>query len=141
MLEKYLCIEPSGELRWIQLERKPRYGVVYNGQEAISLKDLYPILDCTCCETVRTCLRDIVILVDESGRIKNPPKPHNEVASQLYLGWHFAGDDICGTAVVFAVRPTPPFGEQDLFPLSEQEELKLASIIGELPPKEDLDNE
>ena len=47
MLEKYLCIEPSGELRWIQLERKPRYNAVYNGQEALSLKDLYPILTVT----------------------------------------------------------------------------------------------
>lgn len=137
MLEKYLCIEPSGEVRWIELERKPRYNAVYNGEEALSLKDLYPILDCSCCEQVRTCLRDIVIMVDESGRIKTPPKPHNEIASQLYLGWHFGGDDICGTAVVFALRPIPPYGEQDIFPLTPDQEEKVAQILGvELPPKE-----
>ena len=141
MIEKYLCIEPFGKVHWIELERKPRYNAVYNGQEAISLKDLYPILDCSCCEQVRTCLRDIVIMVDESGRVKTPPKPHNEIASQLYLGYHFAGDDICGTAVVFALRPTPPYGEQDLFPLTAAQELQLAQIIGELPDKEDLSHE
>ena len=141
MLEKYLCIEPSGELRWIELERKPRFSPVYDGQEAISFKDLYPILDCSCCEQVRTCLRDIVILVDESGRIKTPPKPHNELASRLYLGWHFAGNDIVGTAVVFALRPTPPYGEWDLFPLTDVQELQLAQLIGKLPPKEDSGHE
>lgn len=137
MLEKYLCIEPSGKVHWIELERKPRYDAVYNGQEAISLKDIYPILDCSCCEQVRTCLRDIVIMVDESGRVKTPPKPHNEIVSRLYLGWILGDDDIVGTAVVFALRPTPPYGERDIFPLTPDQEEKVAQILGvELPAKE-----
>ena len=142
MLEKYLCIEPSGEVRWIELERKPRFNGVYNGEEALSLKDLYPIIGCSCCELVRTCLRDIVIMVDECGRIKTPPKPHNEIASQLYLGWHFGGDDICGTAVVFALRFTPPYGEQDIFPLTPDQEVQVAQILGvPLPDKENSGHE
>lgn len=135
-LEKYLCIDPSGELRWIHLERKPRYGPVYNGAEAISLKDIYPILDCTLCEQVHTCIRGVVLIIDECGRIKDPPKPHNEVASQLYNGWHYAGVDIRGSAVVCALHPVPPDGELDLVPLSESQEFVLSSFIGELPSKE-----
>lgn len=137
MFEKYLCIEPSGEMHWIQLERKSRDGPVYDGSVGISVRDLYPVIDCNCVEQVRTCLRDIVIMVDESGKVKLPPKPHNEVASQLYLGWHFGGDDICGTAVVFALRRTEPYGEWDLFPLSESDEFRLSTILGPLPVKEE----
>lgn len=125
-MELYLKIDPDGTLSWIPLCRRPRYDAIYNGAEAISVIDLYPVIGCSCVEQVYTRIRGIVILVDESGKIKNPPQRVNPLASKLYAGAP-CGDMIHGPAVVFAIRPTPPIGEHDLFPLTKNE-LNLLSV-------------
>lgn len=134
MMEMYLKIDPSGELSWIELERCARHDDIYCGAEALSIFDLYSVIGCSCVEPVRTVLPNIVIMVDESGRIKSPPKPHNELASRLYAGWLLGRDNIVGTAVVFALRPTEPIGELDLFPLTPAEESLLSLSLGAVLP-------
>ena len=126
MLEKYLKIDPSGELSWIELERCPRHDEIYLGTEALDVRDLYPVIGCSCVEMVHSRIRGVVFMVDESGKIKTPMQPLNPLASKLYAGAPY-GDMIHGPVVLFSLRPTPPIGEQDLFPLT-QNELNLVSV-------------
>ena len=130
-MELYLKIDPDGTLSWIPLCRKPRFNCVYHGEEALDIFDLYPVIGCSCVEQVYTRIRGVVILVDESGKIKWPPQPVNPLASKLYAGAPY-GDMIHGPAVVFSLRPTPPIGEHDLFPLTKNE-LNLLSVCLGVP--------
>ena len=135
MIEKYLCIEPSGKLRWIDLERCPRYNCVYEGEEAILLSDLHPVIGCEWVELVHSVLPDIVFVVDECGKIKYPMQPLNPLASRFYAGFQF-GDCIHGPAVFFSQRPLQPLGELDLFPLSPAQENLISMVLGvQLPDK------
>ncbi len=126
MLEKYLKIDPSGELSWIELERCARHNKFYLGAESLDVRDLYPVIGCSCVEMVCSRIRGVVFMVDESGKIKDPMQPLNPLASKLYAGAPY-GDMIHGPVVLFSLRPTPPIGEQDLFPLT-QNELNLVSV-------------
>lgn len=127
MTEKYLRIDPSGEISWINIDRVP---YKWCDAEGISLDQIYAAIGCDCMEQVRTVIPGIVILVDESGKIKDPPQRHNELASRLYLGYLRGMDDICGPAIVCAMRPTEPIGEMDLFPLNAVELAKLSLHLG-----------
>lgn len=131
MAEKYLRIDPSGEITWIQIDR-----VHYSWCDAdgLSLDQVHAAIGCDCMEQVRTVIPGIVLLIDESGKIKDPPQRHNEVASRLYYGFLIGKDDIVGPAIVAAMRPTEPYGERDLFPLNQVELAKLSLCLGvELP--------
>lgn len=131
MIERYLRIDPSGEITWINVDRVPYR---WCDGEGMSIDQIYAAIGCSCFEQVRTVLPGIVILVDESGRVKDPPQRHNEIASRLYLGWLRGLDDIVGPAIVCAMRPTEPYGELDLFPLDSVELAKLSLYLGvELP--------
>ena len=135
MIEKYLCIEPSGKLRWIELERCPRHNFVYDGEEVIQLSDLNPVIGCEWVELVYSILPDIVFCVDECGKIKFPMQPLNPLASRFYGGTKF-GDCIHGPAVFFSQRPLMPSGEMDLFPLSPAQENLVSMVLGvDLPEK------
>ncbi len=135
MKEKYLKIDPSGELSWIELERCPRYDEIYQGAESISLADLYPIIGCGCCEQVYSVIPGIVFMVDESGKIKDPMQPYNRLGSRLYAGSAY-GDYIHGPIVLFSMQRTELYGEYDLFPLSASDEAKLSLFLGvSLPEK------
>lgn len=129
MKEKYLKINPSGTLEWIELDRLPRHDDIYLGAEAVSVSDLYPVIGCSCVEQVYTIIPGVVIMVDESGKIKYPPQPINPKASRLYAG-SAHGDFIHGPAVVFALRSTPPYGEYDIFPLEAHQLLAVMKAIG-----------
>lgn len=134
MTEKYLRIDPSGEISWISIDRVP-----YDFDPSIlgpSAKQIHTAIGCSCFEMVRTVLPGLVILVDESGKLKSPPQRHNHLASQLYAGWLLGLDDICGPAIVFALRPTELYGELDLFPLSPAELAKLSLCLGVQLPEE-----
>lgn len=72
----------------------------------------------------------IVILIDESGKMKTLPQAHNELASRLYAGYLYGFDNIVGPAIVCAMRPTPPMCEHDLFPLCARELQQLSVILG-----------
>lgn len=128
MAERYLRIDPSGELSWVLIDRVPyKFDPSIEG---LSLDQIYAAIGCSCMEQVRTIIPGIVILIDESGKLKSPPQPHNELASRLYAGWHYGLDDIVGPALVCAMRPTPPIGEHDLFPLQHRELLQLSLVLG-----------
>lgn len=136
MIEKHLLISPSGEISWIDLERKPNYGPVYNGDLALDLHQIYSVIGCSCVEQVRTVLSNIVLVIDESGKCKNPSQPHNELASQLYCGYQVGMDDICGPAIVMRLRRSGPYGEEDWFPLDPADLAKLSLFLGvKLPDK------
>ena len=104
-MEKYLVIEPCGEMRWIQTERKQL------------MQTFYAAIGCDCFETVRTMVPDVILIVDESGKVKTPPQEHNERASQLYRGYMISGDDIAGPAILASIGPVN--GEMDIVPLND----------------------
>lgn len=134
MIEKHLLFFPSGEISWIDLERKPNYGPVYQGDPSLSFDQIYAAIGCSCVEQVRTVLPNIVLVIDESGKFKDPPQPHNELASRLYYGYHVGMDDICGPAIVMALRRSGPYGEEDWFPLDPADLAKLSLFLGVLLP-------
>lgn len=128
MTEKYLRIDPSGAISWVEIDRVPyKFDPSIEG---MSLDQIYQHIGCSCMEQVRTVIPGIVLLVDESGRVKSPPQRHNEIASRLYYGWLVGMDDIVGPALVCALRPTEPLGELDLFPLNQVELAKLSLCLG-----------
>ena len=134
MTEKYLKIDPSGEISWIQIDRVPYFwdpSILGSSGDQIRAA-----IGCSCFEQVRTVIPGIVILVDESGKLKSPPQRHNHLASQLYAGWLLGGDDIVGPAIVFALRSTEPYGEQDIFPLNPAELARLSLCLGVPIPEE-----
>lgn len=136
MSEKYLRIDPSGDISWIKIDRVPyEWDPDYSG---MSLDQIYAAIGCSCMENVRTVIPGIVILVDESGKIKDPPQKHNEIASRLYLGYLRGMDDICGPAIVCAMRPTEPLGEMDLFPLNSRELAQLSLHLGVPLPDQEI---
>lgn len=124
--EKYLVIHPSGVLEWVELERAPRDGPVYDGAAALSNDDIRKIVGCSWLEQVHTTVPGVVMMIDETGKLLPRPKAHNELASRLYAGWEpYRIDDIRGTAVLFALRPCNEIGELDIFPLSN---VQLAAV-------------
>lgn len=127
MTEKYLRIDPSGEISWIDIDRVP---YEWCNAEGVNIDQIYAAIGCSCFEQVRTIIPGVVILVDESGKVKDPPQRHNELASRLYYGYLRGMDDIAGPAIVCAMRPTEPIGELDLFPLNPVELAKLSLCLG-----------
>ena len=131
MIEKYLVIHPSGKLEWAELERKPRNDGIFNGEETLNMDDVRKIIGCEWLEQVHTNVPDVVMLIDETGKIQQKPKPHNELAFRLYNGWNpIPMDDIVGIAVLFGLRPTEPLGELDLFPLSFTQLVRVCEKMG-----------
>lgn len=128
MTEKYLRIDPSGEISWISIDRVPyEFDPSFDG---LCLDQIYAAIGCSCFEQVRTIIPGIVILIDESGKMKTPPQLHNELASRLYAGYLYGFDNIVGPTIVCAMRPTPPIGEHDLFPLYPKELQQLSAVLG-----------
>ena len=136
MIEKYLCIEPSGKIRWIDLERVVRYDGPYDGEEDILVTDLYPVIGCDCVEQVRSVLPGVYFFVDESGKCKFPMQRYNALASRFYAGASYC-DYIHGPAVFFTLKPSGPLMEHYVFPLSPAQENMVSMVLGcELPDKE-----
>lgn len=127
MTESYLMIYPSGELSWVDIERKPYKFIDGYG---LDLDRIHQLIGCDCLEQVRTILPNIVLVVDESGRVKYPPQQHNMFASRLYYGYLVGLDDIVGPALVCSLRPIEPFGEMDWGPLSKSDLLRLSLALG-----------
>ena len=132
MTEKYLRIDPSGDISWVEIDRVPYFWCDALGMDRLQI---YKHIGCSCMEQVRTVLPGVVLLVDESGRIKDPPQRHNVIASRLYYGWLIGKDDIVGPALVCSLRPTEPYGELDLFPLDHVELAKLSLCLGVALPE------
>ena len=127
MKVKHLLIEPSGDISWVELDMRRRYDDIYEGEYAYDLNQIYSVLDCGCVETVSLGIPDLVVLIDECGKITFPPRPHNELVSRLYLGYPFY-DDIVGPALFFR-REGPNIG-----PLLPSDEAKLSLFLGVVLP-------
>ena len=119
MAEQYWVIHPSGEL---QLETIPRDQM---------LDRMHEIIGCDCVEQVYTIVPGVCIVIDESGKIKNPPQPFNPRASSLYNGWLCGRDPIVGPAILVELARTGPYDELDWFPLSPRQLFRVMSVIGE----------
>ncbi len=129
MKVKHLLIEPSGKMSWVELDRERKYDDIYEGEYGYDLDQIYRILDCGCLEQVSLWLPDIVILIDECGKVTYPPREHNELASRLYGGYPLY-DDIVGPALFFR-REGP-----SICPLLPADEAKLSLFLGvNLPDK------
>lgn len=114
MKERYLVIYPNGKLKWILADGN-NLGPVF--REAIA---------CDWLENVYTVLPDIVIIVDEVGKVRQNPQRLNPIASRLYAGTAF-GDLIVGPAVVAAIHLRD--GESDWVPLTVPELIKLQNFL------------
>lgn len=133
MAESHLMIYPSGELRWVEIERVP---YDWTDGEGLDHKRIHQLIGCDCLEQVRTVLPNIVLVIDESGKLKSPPQAHNELASRLYYGYQVGMDNIVGPALVCSLRCTEPYGELDWFELSPADLARLSLFLGvELPDK------
>lgn len=113
-MEEYMIIEPNGAIRWIQTERENM------------LDTFHAAIGCDCLENVRTIVRDVCLIVDESGKVKANPQPHNERASRLYWGYLAGKDDIVGPAIVAAIHLVD--GDPDWVPLNLVERLRVSSL-------------
>lgn len=107
MKENYLVLDPDNTIRWIQIDRSRM------------LEEFYKAIGCDCLENVRTVIPPICLIVDESGKVKDPPQEENFLASLLYLGYLRGIDDIVGPAVLAAIRLVN--GESDWVPLNDDE--------------------
>lgn len=105
--EKYIVIYPDGNTEWMETEHDQL------------VKTCYKVIGCDCVESVCTIIPDVCLIVDESGKIKDPPQPHNDLASSFYRGCYLAGDNIVGPAVVAAIHQVD--GESDWVPLNKEE--------------------
>ena len=121
MVEKYSVIYPSGEIRLEEINRE------------LMLDRMHEIIGCDCLEQVHTIVPGMVLIVDESGKIKDPPQQHNELASLLYMGYLKGPDDICGPAILASLQPTGPLEEMDWFPITQFHACVLHMMGFELP--------
>ena len=118
-MDRYLVIEPSGDLRWIHCHRD---GL---------LDAFYSAIGCDCVENVYSIFSPICLIVDESDRIKHPPQVHNSLASRLYSGFFRGCDDIVGPCVLVAMRRCDnEYGDMDWFPLNDDELTVLSIYLG-----------
>lgn len=120
--EKYIVIHPDGHTEWMETEHEQL------------LDACYKVIGCDCVENVRTIYPDICLIVDESGKVKHPPRPHNPYASNFYLGWLLGNDNIVGSVVVVAIHQVD--GESEWVPLNvlEMDRVKWAlANMGILP--------
>lgn len=113
--KKYFVIHPDHSTEWIVTDREHL------------LDTFHKVLDCDMIEIVRSIIPDICLIVDESGKMKTPPKAHNDLASSFYLGWLNGRDNIVGSVVVAAEHLVD--GEPDLVPLNVVEAMTFSSFI------------
>ena len=123
-MEKYMVIMPSGEIRWELVEPAER------------MKRFHEIIGTNILENVNTILPDICIIVDDYGKLRNPPQQFNVWASLLYAGFLRGADTIAGPAIVAAIHPVNEIGERDWVPLNQEEEQMLENT-GLYPDEED----
>ncbi len=126
MIDRYLCITPQGDVEWITVPHVP-------GNERLRREKFCSAIGCDWLEQVYSRLPNILLIVDECGKIKEIPQLPNFLASRLYAGAPF-GDLIHGPAVVCAMHPVNEIGELDWVPLTAAELSVLSLYLGiEIP--------
>ncbi len=86
-MAKYLFIPVVGEIKVLELD------------EPVNFSEVYELIGCDFIETVRVVFSDIIMMVDESGKIKSPAKSLNPRASMFYGGFRY-GDYIAGDVLI-----------------------------------------
>lgn len=87
------------------------------------LETAYDLIGCDCIEIVQTVFRDVVLVIDESGKLKDGWEDRiNHAASDLYFGFSF-NDLIIGNAIL-AYRVGP-----DLVPVPSDLLLQVFKVI------------
>ena len=121
MAERYMVLETTGEIRWIETERESM------------IKAFTEAIGCERMENVRTIIPDVCMIVDEMGKVKANPQRDNWKATGLYWGGlHpikdkdeilirviLGKDPIVGPVVFAAIHLVD--GEPDWVPLNELE--------------------
>lgn len=129
MIDKHLLLHPSGKMEWVELHRERRHDDIYCGDYAYDLNEICRAINAEFFEQVSLRIPGIVILIDEVGKVIDPPKAHNELASRLYGGYKF-GDDIVGSVLFF--KQIGP----NIYPLNRMDEARLELVLGvRLPEK------
>lgn len=123
MKVKHLLIEPSGNMSWVELDRERKYDDIYEGEYGYDLDQIDDLLGTDLFENVYSTLPGVVFLVDESGKFKDPPKQHNELASRLYGGYRH-GDNIVGNALFFRIEGA------NIVPLTLADEARISLCLG-----------
>lgn len=87
------------------------------------LETAYDLIGCDCIEIVQTVFRDVVLVIDDSGKLKEDWEDRiNHDASALYFGSNF-GDMIVGNAIL-AYRVGP-----DLVPVPHDLLMRIFKVI------------
>lgn len=123
-LEKYLRLDPSGELSWITIDRDH------------FLEGFYEAIGCTCVEHV-LLKSPFECIVDESGWYSEHQYV-NLYASRLYPGFS-RGIPLIGP-VVFVRTAIDEDGDPDLFPLASYQLPFLERALGIAIPVEEVDH-
>ena len=94
------------------------------------LHSWYDALECTCLQHVQTIIPGLYLLIDDNGKITDPPKQLNTFASLLYPGFPY--DCIVGHAILAGVGMRD--GEADIVPPSPSLLRTLSRLTGVLIP-------
>ena len=94
------------------------YEVVELPEDDSFNSEVYKLLNCECWEGVPGCFGTYLIL-DESGKIKNPPKEANPLASLLYSSALLFNNDILAGNVLVSTIGYNTDGESDIVSLSD----------------------
>lgn len=118
----YLVLEPDRSVRWEYIRHETW------------MQQLHQIINCDFVEQVRTLEPGLLLIDDESGKIKDPPKERNPLASNFYLGWlrmRRSPWDIVGTVVFAQEVPSGNcYGEMTWGPLDDGMLAFVADMLG-----------
>lgn len=90
MEHKYLCLRADGTSEWVTLR----------DFTSDFVDDVHKILGIDCFEIAHTCVKDVVLILDESGKLKDRWWERiNYAASHLYPGSQL-GDPIVGDVIL-----------------------------------------
>lgn len=120
-MERYPIIlddENAGKIRIVYVRR--------DAADHERLRAWYDSLECTCLQHVQTIIPGLYLLIDDNGKIIDPPKPMNTMASLLYPGYPY--DCIVGNAILAGVGLRD--GEPDIVPPSESLLRTLSRVTG-----------
>lgn len=102
------------------------------------LHSWYDALECHCLQHVQTIIPGLYLLIDDNGKITDPPKQLNTFASLLYPGFPY--DCIVGHAILAGVGMRD--GEADIVPPSESHLRTLSRLTGvPIPGVDDIDDD
>lgn len=102
------------------------------------LHSWYDSLECDCLQHVQTLIPGLYLLIDDNGKITDPPKQLNTLATFLYPGYPY--DCIVGHAILAGVGLRD--GEPDIVPPSDSLLRTFSRVTGvHIPGIYDIDDD